>query len=134
MIFVIVFLATYKNEVNTNSNNKEIIELSEQECRDSGYDWVHKGGLCVDNSPSYDCGYRCDSKTNDYNKACYSNDECEGNCNWIYPPQDSDSVPRDSEGYLIGNCSMYKYSSDQIGSCIGTLQKKTKIGPSIACP
>ncbi len=125
VVFVIVFLATYKNKVNTNPNNKEIIELSEQECKDSGYDWVHKSGLCLDKD-KFDCGYRCDIKTNDYNKGCYSNDECEGNCFWR-------GKQKDSEGFLVGNCTEYKYSTDLMGGCTGVLKEKLK-ELSIVCP
>ncbi|MEK6945470.1 MAG: hypothetical protein AABW63_01620 [Nanoarchaeota archaeon] len=96
--------------------------LNETQCIERGYSWVPRPGLCA---PGIGCGYTCDIPTGDSGKKCYSNSECQGACLC------SKSV-RDSEGYLIGECSNYKFSTE-VSDCPCILVAKSKTGFISGC-
>ena len=98
--------------------------LSESQCKERGYEWVNLPGLCG-GTEDHSCGYRCDIKTKDPYKQCYSNNECEGVCS-------CGNNKKDSEGFSVGQCSVYKYYTE-IVDCPCILENKTKIRPVYAC-
>ena len=98
----------------------QINSLDEIQCKQGGYEWVPVPGLCAPNKQGqYDCGYRCDIKTSDGGKECYSNNECEGACL-------CSKNEKDTEGFQVGECSRYKYFTEDIDCpCILEIKSKT---------
>ncbi len=117
-----------KKESPTENTSASVIEagqaylLNETQCKERGYSWIPRPGLCA---PGVGCGYTCDIPTTDTGKKCYSNSECQGACLC------SKSV-RDSEGYLIGECSEYKFSTE-VSDCPCILVTKSKTGFISGC-
>ena len=104
----------------------ELFALNKKECMQKGYEMVQIPGLCGhgNDSSDYSCGYRCDIKTNDTGKNCYSNDECEGACVC--------ANEKDSQGFQIGKCSKHKYFTEVL-DCACVLYNKSQQIPAYGC-
>ena len=113
----------YPNAAPTASpvTREQLDSLNETQCTIEGYDWVPIPGLCAPNEQGQSgCGNRCDIKTSDGGRECYSNDECEGVCL-------CSKNEKDQEGFQVGKCSQYKYFTEVI-DCPCILETKSTKG------
>ena len=125
LVLVLIGLIFVIKQPNGTSPLSEITQeklnsLNETQCKQSGYEFVGIPGPCTRNDRGeYVCGSggRCDIPTKDAGKKCYSNAECEGACL-------CSKNEKDSEGFQIGECSIYKYFTE-VADCPCILETKS---------